>query len=82
MKHEPFIPRQGGHRKGERGFDGVETVHEAERGRELGNAAVVLVGVACVLPHHQIGAQPVAFETEGNFTERLYRTHAERTHRA
>ena len=37
------------------------------------NAAHVLIGVACALLDRQIAAQAKAFETEGGFTERLYR---------
>jgi len=37
------------------------------------NAALVLIGVACSLLDRQIKAQAQAFETEGGFTERLYR---------
>lgn len=40
------------------------------------NAAHVLVGVACALLDRQIAAQAEAFETEGGFTERLYRVRA------
>lgn len=38
------------------------------------NAALVLIGVASALLERQIAAQAAAFETEGGFTERLYRT--------
>ena len=38
------------------------------------NAALVLIGVAMALLDRQIAAQAEAFETEGGFTERLYRT--------
>jgi len=37
------------------------------------NAALVLIGVACSLLDRQIKALAQAFETEGGFTERLYR---------
>ena len=37
------------------------------------NAALVLLAVACSLLDRQIAAQATAFETEGGFTERLYR---------
>ncbi len=37
------------------------------------NAALVLIGVASALLERQIAAQAAAFETEGGFTERLYR---------
>ena len=37
------------------------------------NAALVLIGVACALLDRQIAALAAAFETEGGFTERLYR---------
>lgn len=38
------------------------------------NAALVLIGVAMALLARQIAAQAEAFENEGGFTERLYRT--------
>lgn len=37
------------------------------------NAALVLIGVAVALLDRQIAAQAAAFQTEGGFTERLYR---------
>jgi len=37
------------------------------------NAALILLAVACSLLDRQIAAQAKAFETEGGFTERLYR---------
>jgi len=42
------------------------------------NAALVLVGVACALLDRQVAAQADAFEKEGGFTERLYRTRMNR----
>ena len=38
------------------------------------NAALVLIGVAVSLLDRQVKAQAAAFEKEGGFTERLYRT--------
>ena len=38
------------------------------------NAALVLIGVASALLDRQVQAQAAAFETEGGFTERLYKT--------
>lgn len=38
------------------------------------NAALVLIAVACSLLDRQLAAQAAAFENEGGFTERLYRT--------
>ncbi|MGD9976134.1 MAG: four helix bundle suffix domain-containing protein [Desulfatirhabdiaceae bacterium] len=38
------------------------------------NAALILIAVACSLLDRQITAQAGAFEKEGGFTERLYRT--------
>ncbi len=38
------------------------------------NAALVLIGVAVALLDRQVASQAHAFETEGGFTERLYRT--------
>jgi four helix bundle suffix protein len=41
------------------------------------NAALVLLAVACSLLDRQLAAQAKAFETEGGFTERLYRVRSE-----
>ena len=42
------------------------------------NAALVLLAVACSLLDRQLTAQAKAFETEGGFTERLYRVRSEK----
>jgi len=42
------------------------------------NAALVLLAVACSLLDRQLAAQAKAFETEGGFTERLYRVRSSR----
>jgi four helix bundle suffix protein len=42
------------------------------------NAALVLLAVACSLLDRQLAAQAKAFETEGGFTERLYRVRSEK----
>jgi len=42
------------------------------------NAALVLIAVACSLLSRQLAAQAKAFEQEGGFTERLYRTRTNR----
>jgi four helix bundle suffix protein len=42
------------------------------------NAALVLLAVACSLLDRQLSAQAAAFESEGGFTERLYRVRSER----
>ncbi|MBE0597912.1 MAG: hypothetical protein IH614_11635, partial [Desulfuromonadales bacterium] len=42
------------------------------------NAALVLLAVACSLLDRQLAAQAKAFETEGGFTERLYRVRSAR----
>ncbi|MEW6738559.1 MAG: four helix bundle suffix domain-containing protein [Nitrospirota bacterium] len=41
------------------------------------NAALVLITVACSLLDRQLAAQAAAFEKEGGFTERLYRTRSQ-----
>jgi four helix bundle suffix protein len=38
------------------------------------NAALALINVACALLDRQVASQAAAFEAEGGFTERLYRT--------
>jgi four helix bundle suffix protein len=42
------------------------------------NAALVLLAVSCSLLDRQLAAQATAFETEGGFTERLYRVRSEK----
>jgi four helix bundle suffix protein len=42
------------------------------------NAALVLIGVAVALLDRQIAAQAAAFESEGGFTERMYRVRSSR----
>lgn len=42
------------------------------------NAALVLLAVSCSLLDRQLAAQATAFETEGGFTERLYRLRSEK----
>jgi four helix bundle suffix protein len=42
------------------------------------NAALVLIAVACSLLDRQLAAQAAAFERDGGFTERLYRTRQQR----
>ena len=42
------------------------------------NAALVLLKVACSLLDRQIAAQAKSFETEGGFTERLYRVRTQK----
>ena len=42
------------------------------------NATLVLLAVACSLLDRQLAAQATAFETDGGFTERLYRVRSEK----
>ncbi|MFZ2519894.1 MAG: four helix bundle suffix domain-containing protein, partial [Anaerolineae bacterium] len=42
------------------------------------NAVLTLISVATALLDRQIAAQAAAFETEGGFTERLYRVRQDR----
>lgn len=42
------------------------------------NTALILLTVACSLLNRQIAAQAAAFETEGGFTERLYRVRSQK----
>jgi four helix bundle suffix protein len=42
------------------------------------NAVLVLLAVACSLLDRQLAAQATAFETDGGFTERLYRVRSEK----
>ena len=52
----------------------TKTVPSLDYSETAANAALVLVAVACGLLDRQIAAQAGAFEKEGGFTERLYRT--------
>jgi four helix bundle suffix protein len=44
----------------------------------VANAALVLLAVACALLDRQLATQAKAFESEGGFTERLYRVRTEK----
>lgn len=46
------------------------------------NAALVLIAVACSLLDRQLTAQAAAFENEGGFTERLYKTRSQARRRS
>lgn len=46
------------------------------------NAALTLLAVACSLLDRQLAAQAAAFEKEGGFTERLYRTRSQARRKA
>lgn len=53
---------------------GVSTLSTPSTYPEIAaNAALVLISVACALLDRQLAAQARAFETEGGFTERMYR---------
>ncbi len=56
---------------GQSGLDGQKS--SATYPELAANAALVLLAVACSLLDRQLAAQATAFETEGGFTERLYR---------
>ncbi len=62
--------RDGQNEQSIKSMPSIESIHA-----ELSaNAALVLVGVAVALLGRQVQALAHAFETEGGFTERLYRT--------
>ncbi len=44
----------------------------------VANSVLVLLAVACSLIDRQLAAQATAFETDGGFTERLYRVRSEK----
>lgn len=50
------------------------TRHATLEAEIAANAALVLIGVTAALLGRQIAAQAAAFEREGGFTERLYRS--------
>jgi four helix bundle suffix protein len=66
-------------RGGRCGLSGQEKASTPSTFPELAaNAALVLLTVACSLLDRQLAAQAKAFETEGGFTERLYRVRSSR----
>jgi four helix bundle suffix protein len=66
-------------RSGRCGLSGHEKTSTTSTFPELAaNAALVLLAVACSLLDRQLAAQAKAFETEGGFTERLYRVRSEK----
>jgi len=67
--------RENGHdRVSMKSIRSIESIYS----ETAANAALVLIGVACTLLERQITAQAVAFENEGGFTERLYRTRTQK----
>ena len=68
-------------RRGPDGQDNLSTTSTGSTGStypELAaNAALILIAVACSLLDRQLAAQAAAFEKEGGFTERLYRTRSQ-----
>jgi four helix bundle suffix protein len=76
---------EGGGLGGPGGRSGVQQSNESTQSTEnptypeiAANAALVLIVVATALLDRQLAAQAKAFETEGGFTERLYRTRRQR----
>jgi four helix bundle suffix protein len=69
--------------KGLYGLDGQSIQSIGSSYAELAaNVALVLIGVASALLDRQISAQARAFETDGGFTERLYRVRKSRAGQA
>ena len=67
------------HKDGQSGRSGLGGQKQLPAYPELAaNAALVLLAVACSLLDRQLAAQAKAFETEGGFTERLYRIRSEK----
>ncbi len=52
----------------------IESIKSTTYPEIAANAALTLIAVACSLLDRQLAAQAAAFEKEGGFTERLYRT--------
>jgi four helix bundle suffix protein len=76
---------EGGGLGGSGGRSGVQQSNESTQSTEnptypeiAANAALVLIVVATALLDRQLAAQARAFEEEGGFTERLYRTRQQR----
>ncbi|MBZ0158279.1 MAG: four helix bundle suffix domain-containing protein [Alphaproteobacteria bacterium] len=62
------------HNTGQSGQGGPSRQEKSATYSEIvANAALVLLAVACSLLDRQLAAQARSFETEGGFTERLYR---------
>ena len=59
---------------GSTGSTGSTSAATAGYAEVAANAALVLIAVACSLLERQLAAQASAFEQQGGFTERLYRT--------
>jgi four helix bundle suffix protein len=68
---------------GQGGHSGLSTPSKPSTYPEIAaNAALVLITVAVSLLERQLAAQAAAFEKEGGFTERLYRTRRDRRNQA
>lgn len=63
-----------------RGAPSMESIQSIVFPEISANAALVLIGVASALLERQVAAQAAAFERDGGFTERLYRTRQARRH--
>lgn len=59
---------------GQSGAGSIQSIQSILYPEISANAALVLIGVAAALLDRQVGAQASAFEQEGGFTERLYRS--------
>jgi four helix bundle suffix protein len=68
---------QGG-QGGRCGRSGQEQAGPSAYPELAANAALILLAVACSLLDRQLAAQAKAFETEGGFTERLYRVRSQK----
>lgn len=71
-----WVQRQAQGGGGRGGQGGQSDDGEGQYPALAANAALVLIAVACSLLDRQLAAQARAFETEGGFTERLYRVRA------
>jgi four helix bundle suffix protein len=71
--------KEGSGRAGRSGLGGQEQQlpRQSAFSEIAANAALVLIAVASSLLDRQLAAQAKAFETEGGFTERLYRVRSE-----
>lgn len=86
LKEKAGNGQQNGQKKedGRHGLDGQENLSTRSTSSTkstlpeiAANAALVLIAVACSLLDRQLAAQAAAFEKEGGFTERLYRTRSQ-----
>jgi len=66
--------KQKNGRSGQSGPPSTQSIKSMSYEEIVPNAVLILITVACSLLDRQVAAQAAAFEREGGFTERLYKT--------